>query len=59
MAMSATEIEALIRAALPAEIPTSFAEIQQVWKAAVAETAQVSQPAAVIQPVRVLSVAAE
>ena len=49
----------LIRAALPAEIPTSFAEIQQVWTAAVAETAQVSQPAAVIQPVRALSVMAE
>lgn len=49
----------LIRAALPAEIPTSFAEIQQTWKAALAETAQVSQPAATIQPVRALSLAAQ
>ena len=49
----------LIRTALPAEIPTSFAEIQQVWKAALAETAQASQPAATIQPVRALSVSAQ
>ena len=48
-----------IRAALPAEIPTSFAEIQQVWNAALAETARASQPTAAIQPVRALSVIAE
>ena len=49
----------LIRSALPAEIPTSFAEVQQVWKAALAETAQASQPIAMVQPVRALSVVAE
>ena len=49
----------VIRSALPAEIPTSFAEVQQVWKAAVAETAQASQPAATMQPMRAFSVAAE
>lgn len=48
-----------IRAALPAEIPTSFTEIQQVWKAALAETAQAAQPAAVMQPVHALSVVAQ
>jgi len=48
-----------IRAVLPVEIPTSFAEIQQVWNAALAETAQASQPNAAIQPVRALSVMAE
>ena len=49
----------VIRSALPAEIPTSFAEIQQVWKAAVAETAQASQVVATMQPARAFSVAAE
>ena len=49
----------LIRSALPVEIPTSFAEVQQVWKAAVAETAQVSQPVASTQPVHAFSIAAE
>ena len=49
----------VIRSALPAEIPTSFAEIQQVWKAAVAETAQASQAAATMQPARAFSIAAE
>lgn len=49
----------LIRSALPAEIPTSFTEIQQVWKAALAETTQGSQQAATIQPVHAFSLAAE
>ena len=45
-----------IRAALPAEIPTSFTEIQRVWKAALAETTQASRPVAMMQTVRALSV---
>lgn len=49
----------LIRSALPAEIPTSFTEVQQVWKAALTETTQVSQQAATIQPVHAFSIAAE
>ncbi len=49
----------LIRSALPAEIPTSTAEIQQGWKAALAETAQAPQPVAAIQPVHAFSLAAE
>ena len=54
-----------LHAALPAEIPTSFAEIQTVWSAALAETAQVAkvaqatQQTAAIQPVRALSISAD
>lgn len=49
----------LIRSALPAEIPTSPTEIQQVWRAALAETAQAPQSVAAIQPVHAFSLAAE
>ena len=49
----------LIRSALPAGIPTSSAEIQQVWKAALAETTQASQPIATIQPMHAPSLAGD